>query len=51
MGSSNRPADGWASANDWANHRPLITALYQDQNKTLKETMRIMEEKHEFFAT
>ncbi|KAI0391944.1 hypothetical protein F5Y17DRAFT_384075 [Xylariaceae sp. FL0594] len=51
MGSSNRPAEGWASANDWALHRPLITALYQDQNKTLKETMRVMEEKHGFFAT
>ncbi|KAJ8129343.1 hypothetical protein O1611_g4288 [Lasiodiplodia mahajangana] len=46
-----RPIDGWATANDWANHRPLITALYRDQNKTLKETMRVMEEKHDFFAT
>ncbi|KAI0097237.1 hypothetical protein GGR51DRAFT_482598 [Nemania sp. FL0031] len=50
MGTS-RPIDGWATANDWANHRPLITALYRDQNKTLKETMRVMEEKYEFFAT
>ncbi|KAI1132876.1 hypothetical protein F5Y10DRAFT_171334 [Nemania abortiva] len=48
---TSRPADGWATANDWANHRPLITALYRDQNKTLKETMTVMEEKHEFFAT
>ncbi|KAJ8117671.1 hypothetical protein ONZ43_g4159 [Nemania bipapillata] len=46
-----RPPDGWATANDWANHQPLITALYRDQNKTLKETMQVMEEKHEFFAT
>ncbi|KAI1275546.1 hypothetical protein F5Y07DRAFT_172194 [Xylaria sp. FL0933] len=48
---NNRPSDGWATANDWANHRPLITALYRDQNKTLKETMRVMEEKYNFFAT
>ncbi|KAI0554049.1 hypothetical protein F4679DRAFT_394547 [Xylaria curta] len=46
-----RPSNGWATANAWANHRPFITALYRDQNKTLKETMRIMEEKYEFYAT
>ncbi|KAI1758157.1 hypothetical protein F4782DRAFT_15513 [Xylaria castorea] len=46
-----RPSNGWATANAWADHRPFITALYRDQNKTLKETMRIMEEKYEFFAT
>ncbi|KAI3333968.1 hypothetical protein F4824DRAFT_502667 [Ustulina deusta] len=50
MGTS-RPSDGWAKANDWARHRSLITALYRDQNKTLKETMRIMEEKYNFLAT
>ncbi|TGJ88040.1 hypothetical protein E0Z10_g790 [Xylaria hypoxylon] len=50
MGTS-RPSDGWATANDWANHRSLITALYRDQNKTLKQTMRVMEEKYSFFAT
>ncbi|KAI0434214.1 hypothetical protein F5Y09DRAFT_296906 [Xylaria sp. FL1042] len=50
MGNS-RPSDGWATANDWANHRSLITDLYRDQNKTLKETMQVMEEKYNFFAT
>ncbi|KAI1302936.1 Clr5 domain-containing protein [Xylaria venustula] len=50
MGTS-RPGDGWATANDWASHRPVITTLYRDQNKTLKETMRIMENKYKFFAT
>ncbi|KAI0201513.1 hypothetical protein F4808DRAFT_459642 [Astrocystis sublimbata] len=50
MGNS-RPSGGWATTSDWAVHRPLITALYRDQNKTLKETMRIMEEQYEFFAT
>ncbi|GAP92477.1 hypothetical protein SAMD00023353_8200150 [Rosellinia necatrix] len=50
MGAS-RATDSWATANDWANHRPLITSLYRDQNKTLKETKKIMEEKHGFSAT
>ncbi|KAI1310603.1 hypothetical protein F5Y03DRAFT_23487 [Xylaria venustula] len=50
MGTS-RAGDGWATANDWASHRPVITTLYRDQNKTLKETMRIMEDKYKFFAT
>jgi hypothetical protein len=49
--TASHPKDGWATANDWAHHRPLITALYRDQNKTLKETMQVMEEKHNFFAT
>ncbi|KAI0521125.1 hypothetical protein F5B22DRAFT_39414 [Xylaria bambusicola] len=42
---------GWATPSDWASHRSLITALYIDQNRTLKDIMRIMEEKHNFFAT
>ncbi|KAJ2976018.1 hypothetical protein NUW58_g8197 [Xylaria curta] len=50
MGAS-PPSDGWATPSDWATHRPLITRLYSDQNKTLKETMRVMEEKHAFYAT
>jgi hypothetical protein len=49
MGPSS--GDGWATPSDWASHRHLITALYRDQNKTLKETKRIMEEKHGFLAT
>lgn len=31
--------------------RPIITRLYKDQNRTLKETMEIMERDHQFFAT
>ncbi|KAI1172094.1 hypothetical protein F4777DRAFT_22705 [Nemania sp. FL0916] len=50
MGTS-RPHDNWATPNAWAKYRPLITALYEGQNKTLKETKRIMEEKHGFTAT
>ncbi|KAI1336978.1 hypothetical protein F5Y15DRAFT_165962 [Xylariaceae sp. FL0016] len=46
-----RSSNGWATADDWAVHRPYITSLYRDQNKTLKETMAIMQESHNFFAT
>jgi hypothetical protein len=49
--STSRSSDGWATANDWANHRPFITSLYRDQNVTLKETMQVMEERHDFYAT
>ncbi|KAI1322747.1 hypothetical protein F5Y16DRAFT_29118 [Xylariaceae sp. FL0255] len=49
--STNRPSSGWATANDWAAHRSLITSLYREENKTLKETMQVMEEEHNFFAT
>lgn len=41
----------YATASDWANHRSLITAMYRDQNKALKETKQIMEDKYNFFAT
>ncbi|KAI1827010.1 hypothetical protein F4861DRAFT_494800 [Xylaria intraflava] len=47
----NRPSSGWATPADWAKHRSLIISLYRDRNKTLNETMRVMEEKHNFFAT
>ncbi|KAI2633372.1 hypothetical protein GGS21DRAFT_491097 [Xylaria nigripes] len=43
--------DDWAKTKDWVHHRSLIIALYRDQNKTLKETRMIMEEKHQFHAT
>ncbi|CAJ2505159.1 Uu.00g125530.m01.CDS01 [Anthostomella pinea] len=49
--SAPRPGNGWATADDWAAHRPFITSLYRDQNKTLKETMQVMQDKHDFFAT
>ncbi|KAI1437035.1 hypothetical protein GGR50DRAFT_646903 [Xylaria sp. CBS 124048] len=51
MAVSPRPSNGWATPADWANRRALIISLYQDRNKTLKETMRIMEQKHQFYAT
>lgn len=39
------PADAWEA------HRPLITTLYRDQNKRLKDVMFILEESHGFTAT
>ncbi|KAI1777269.1 hypothetical protein F4818DRAFT_409806 [Hypoxylon cercidicola] len=43
--------NGWATADDWAAQRPYITTLYRDENRTLKDIMQIMQEKHQFFAT
>ena len=43
--------NGWATSEDWTKHRQTITALYCNENKTLKEVMQIMREKHDFVAT
>ncbi|KAI1106617.1 hypothetical protein F4804DRAFT_5811 [Jackrogersella minutella] len=43
--------NGPAKDGDWANYRDTITALYLDQNKSLKEVMRVMREDYYFFAT
>ncbi|KAI0477323.1 hypothetical protein GGR56DRAFT_401963 [Xylariaceae sp. FL0804] len=48
---STRPSGGWATADDWAAHRPIIAQLYRDQNKTLASTMAIMRDNHNFHAT
>ncbi|EMR67349.1 hypothetical protein UCREL1_5651 [Eutypa lata UCREL1] len=40
-----------ASTNDWEANREIISGLYRDQNKTLKETMQIMADSHGFFAS
>ncbi|KAH8882937.1 hypothetical protein GQ53DRAFT_664917, partial [Thozetella sp. PMI_491] len=42
---------GYASDRDWERHKALITRLYRDENKTLKEVMAIMLYKHGFHAT
>ena len=36
---------------DWPLMRPLIQALYRDENRTLKDVMVIMEREHGFKAT
>lgn len=38
------------TTNDWEANREVISSLYRDQNKTLKETMQIMADSHSFFA-
>ncbi|OTB02145.1 hypothetical protein M426DRAFT_25020 [Hypoxylon sp. CI-4A] len=43
--------NGPAKDGDWANYRETITALYLDQNKSLKDVMQIMREEYYFFAT
>ncbi|OTA95626.1 hypothetical protein M434DRAFT_393672 [Hypoxylon sp. CO27-5] len=43
--------NGWATADDWAAQRDYITTLYRDENRTLKEIMQLMQEKHQFFAS
>lgn len=35
----------------WNSMRAIITRLYKDQNRTLKETIEIMEREHQFYAT
>ncbi|KDN61966.1 hypothetical protein CSUB01_11652 [Colletotrichum sublineola] len=35
----------------WEAKRPIITRLYQEENKSLKEVMEIMQRKHHFVAT
>ncbi|KAK3948107.1 hypothetical protein QBC32DRAFT_382115 [Pseudoneurospora amorphoporcata] len=42
---------GWAGGDEWEDHRGRIQELYQGQNLSLKEVMRIMEERHGFRAT
>ncbi|KAI8711175.1 hypothetical protein NCS52_01493100 [Fusarium sp. LHS14.1] len=39
----------WATPEMWQSHRGIITELYQSH--TLKDVMKIMEDKHKFFAT
>ena len=43
--------NGPAKDGDGTNYRDTITSLYLDQNKSLKEVMRIMREEYYFFAT
>ncbi|KAI0013340.1 Clr5 domain-containing protein [Xylariaceae sp. FL0662B] len=46
-----RKFNGPATEGDWANYRDTITRMYIDQNKSLKEVMRVMKEQYYFFAT
>ncbi|KAK5651598.1 hypothetical protein OQA88_11871 [Cercophora sp. LCS_1] len=41
----------YASPNDWDTFRDVITTLYMEEDKTLREVRKYMEENHNFFAT
>jgi hypothetical protein len=41
----------YATTEDWERYRALITQLYRDKKKTLKEVKSIMTERHRFNAT
>lgn len=40
-----------ALRSEWAKHRELITRLYKDENRPLKEVISILKEQHGFIAT
>jgi hypothetical protein len=39
------------SRHDWEVHREYFTQLYQDEERSLKEVMEIMKDRHHFHAT
>lgn len=41
----------WASAEEWQSLKDIITELWWDEDKPLKEVAEIMREKHGFLAT
>ena len=41
----------WASRDDWERFRPLITRLYVEEDRTLKDVMAIMLANHGHNAT
>ncbi|KAI0131880.1 Clr5 domain-containing protein [Xylariales sp. AK1849] len=45
------PQQQWASTDDWEPHREIISSLYWDQDRPLKEVAEIMRRKHSFIAT
>ncbi|KAI1873827.1 uncharacterized protein JN550_003096 [Neoarthrinium moseri] len=45
------PSTQWASSSDWDAHRATITDMYEAQGMKLREVMKIMQEKHHFYAT
>ena len=45
------PSQEITASQEWENLRHVITALYIDEDKTVDEVKRHMEEHHGFFAT
>ncbi|KAK7973072.1 hypothetical protein PG996_007300 [Apiospora saccharicola] len=54
-GSRNKPPSlshkAWASAQEWESHREIITRLFWDENRPLREVVEIMSREHGFNAT
>jgi hypothetical protein len=46
-----QPKHPWATPEVWAAHRELISSLYWDQDKSLKEVQGFMIREHQFHAT
>lgn len=44
------PPEGWATAAEWQAQKEMITNLYREQNKTLKEVMQLMADKYNFYG-
>ena len=51
INSRHGDASRYMTADDWNLHREQITRLYRDENKTLKQTMDIVEAEHGLKAT
>jgi hypothetical protein len=49
--SSNKRATNSYSTEEWRQKRELITSLYFEQGKTLKEVRSLLEEEHNFKPT
>ena len=50
-GRVSRGRNGHPSADDWEKHKAEIASLYEEQDHSLDEVVRLMEAKHHFIAT
>ncbi|KAJ2984328.1 hypothetical protein NUW58_g6096 [Xylaria curta] len=48
---SNRISTPWAHPEDWDAYRSIMTDLYMNRRKTMKDVKKIMENQHNFHAT
>ena len=50
-GRVSRGRNGHPSADDWEKHKAEIVSLYEEQDLSLDEVVRLMEANHHFIAT
>lgn len=50
-GAQQQQQQPWATADDWATFRPIITQHYRDDNMKLKELIVFMDKTYGFKAT